>query len=64
MVQDTVREEGRSQILQSLVGYDEQFGFYPKSIGMALMGFKQRSEIIGMRIRKRITEDQQENWRT
>lgn len=44
MVQDAVREEGRSQILQDLVGYNE-FEFYPKSIGMPLMSFKQRSEI-------------------
>ena len=63
MVTDAVREDGRSQILQDLVGYDEDFEFYPESIGMPLMSFKQRSEIIRMCKRKRITEDQQENWR-
>jgi hypothetical protein len=39
------------------------FDFYPKSIGILLMSFKQRSKIIRMCNRKRITEDQQESWR-
>ena len=61
MVRGTVREEGASQILQDLLGYDEDFEFFPKTIGMPLMNFKQRSEIIRMCDRKRLTEDQQEH---
>lgn len=44
MVRSAVREEGTSQILQDLVGSDEDFEFFPKNIGMPLMNFKQRSE--------------------
>lgn len=34
IVWDAVREEGRSQILQDVVSYDENFEFYSKRIGM------------------------------
>ena len=63
MVRDAVREEDTSQILQNLVGYDEDFEFFPKNFGMLLMNFKQRNEIIRMCNRKRVIEDQQENLR-
>lgn len=41
-----IAETGRGLVLQSLVSYDEKFGFYPQCSGEPLKSFKQRSDMI------------------
>lgn len=46
VVDDEVREEGVSEMMKSLIGYAEEFGFGCKSNSKPVESFKQKSDMI------------------